>query len=220
MAGNIHKNHEAAFKAKVALEALKGEKTMAELSSEYAVHPNQIRQWRQIWCTPKSRPKIAQNKVCNFYNSVQTTPSHSDRAECDALHSISTFLPAMLRNASPRAFFPRPFCLESALCYGVTPPARRIGSRQRRDWGRPDHQCGWLSVGPCKEHGPSFFTVSNRKPTKAINPIRNLRDTDASAFDSPGIDGVFQCCKTESMLSSLPPDPRPANTLSNRHLRT
>jgi transposase-like protein len=35
------------FKAKVALEALKGEKTMAELSSEYGVHPNQIRQWRQ-----------------------------------------------------------------------------------------------------------------------------------------------------------------------------
>ena len=30
MAGNIHKNHEAAFKAKVALEALKGEKTMAQ----------------------------------------------------------------------------------------------------------------------------------------------------------------------------------------------
>lgn len=34
-------------KARVALEALKGEKTMAQLSSEYGVHANQIRQWRQ-----------------------------------------------------------------------------------------------------------------------------------------------------------------------------
>ena len=32
---------------KVALEAVKGEKTMAQLSSEYGVHSNQIRQWRQ-----------------------------------------------------------------------------------------------------------------------------------------------------------------------------
>ena len=43
----MRKNHDAAFKAKVALEALKGDKTMAELSNEYGVHPNQIRQWRQ-----------------------------------------------------------------------------------------------------------------------------------------------------------------------------
>jgi transposase-like protein len=47
MAEHMRKNHDAAFKAKVALEALKGDKTMAELSSEYGVHPNQIRQWRQ-----------------------------------------------------------------------------------------------------------------------------------------------------------------------------
>jgi transposase-like protein len=47
MATNMRKNHYAAFKAKVALEALKGEKTMAQISSEYGVHVNQIRQWRQ-----------------------------------------------------------------------------------------------------------------------------------------------------------------------------
>ncbi len=44
---NMRRGHDAAFKARVALEALKGEKTMAQLSSEYGVHANQIRQWRQ-----------------------------------------------------------------------------------------------------------------------------------------------------------------------------
>ena len=38
--------HEAAFKAKVALEAVKGEKTIAQIASEFKVHSNQIRQWR------------------------------------------------------------------------------------------------------------------------------------------------------------------------------
>ena len=47
MAKNIRKSHEAAFKARVALEALKGEKTLAQLSSEYGIHTNQIRLWRQ-----------------------------------------------------------------------------------------------------------------------------------------------------------------------------
>jgi transposase-like protein len=44
---NMRKSHNAAFKAKVALEAVKGEKTIAQLSSEFGVHANQIRQWRK-----------------------------------------------------------------------------------------------------------------------------------------------------------------------------
>lgn len=43
----IRRRHSDAFKAKVALEALKGEKTIAELSSEFGVHGNQIRQWKK-----------------------------------------------------------------------------------------------------------------------------------------------------------------------------
>jgi len=47
MVGNIGKGHNGAFKAKVALEAVKGEKTLAQLSSEFGVHANQIGQWRK-----------------------------------------------------------------------------------------------------------------------------------------------------------------------------
>jgi len=44
---NMRKSYGATFRAKVALESVKGEKTLAELSSEFSVHPNQIRNWRK-----------------------------------------------------------------------------------------------------------------------------------------------------------------------------
>ena len=47
MVKELRRSHDATFKAKVALEALKEEKTLAQLSSEYQVHANQIRQWRK-----------------------------------------------------------------------------------------------------------------------------------------------------------------------------
>ncbi len=40
------RNYSPQFKAKVALAALKGEKTLAELAEQFAVHPNQITQWK------------------------------------------------------------------------------------------------------------------------------------------------------------------------------
>ena len=45
MAG-MRKQFSAEFKAKVALEALKDQKTLAELASEYGAHPTQISAWR------------------------------------------------------------------------------------------------------------------------------------------------------------------------------
>jgi transposase len=45
--GSIRKNYSASFKAKVALEAVRKEKTISQLSSEYGVHSNQINQWRK-----------------------------------------------------------------------------------------------------------------------------------------------------------------------------
>jgi transposase len=40
------RNHSPAFKAKVALAAIKGEKTLSELAEQFDVHPNQITTWR------------------------------------------------------------------------------------------------------------------------------------------------------------------------------
>ena len=40
------RNHIAAFKAKVALAAVRGDKTLAELAKLYDIHPNQITDWK------------------------------------------------------------------------------------------------------------------------------------------------------------------------------
>lgn len=45
--GAKRKHHSEAFKAKVALEAVKGVCTLSELASRYRVHPTQIAQWKR-----------------------------------------------------------------------------------------------------------------------------------------------------------------------------
>jgi transposase len=47
---NKRKQYSPQFKAKVALEAVRGEKTISELASQYEVHPTMINNWkRQLW---------------------------------------------------------------------------------------------------------------------------------------------------------------------------
>jgi transposase len=47
MSKRPRRNHAPAFKAKVALEALKGDQTIVELAERYQVHPNQITEWKK-----------------------------------------------------------------------------------------------------------------------------------------------------------------------------
>jgi len=46
MSRRPRRNHTPAFKAKVALAAIKGELTLADLAQQFDVHPNQITQWK------------------------------------------------------------------------------------------------------------------------------------------------------------------------------
>lgn len=46
MSRRPRRNHSPTFKAKVALAAIRGEKTLAELAEQFDVHPNQLTTWR------------------------------------------------------------------------------------------------------------------------------------------------------------------------------
>jgi len=46
MKRRARRNHTASFKAKVALAAVRGDKTQSELAKQFDVHPNQITEWK------------------------------------------------------------------------------------------------------------------------------------------------------------------------------
>lgn len=48
MKHTIKKKHDAKFKASVAIEALKGEKTVSQISSMFKIHATQVGQWKKI----------------------------------------------------------------------------------------------------------------------------------------------------------------------------
>ena len=43
----MKKSYDSKFKSRVALEALRGEQTVAEIAGKYQVHPNQVQQWKK-----------------------------------------------------------------------------------------------------------------------------------------------------------------------------
>jgi len=70
MSKSKRKRYSAEFKAKVALEAIKGEQTLSELSSRYGVHPNMIANWKrqatsnmaELFSSKTARSRAAEEK--------------------------------------------------------------------------------------------------------------------------------------------------------------
>ena len=73
------KQHAPEFKAKVALEALKGEETAAELASRFGVHPTMIHQWKRALLEGASgvferggrkKPKFSEEQVKELHAKI------------------------------------------------------------------------------------------------------------------------------------------------------
>ena len=77
MSRRPRRNHTPAFKAKVALAAIKGEKTLADLAQQFDVHPNQITQW-------KSR---LQEGAAGVFGSDARSDSDVPRVDIKSLHA-------------------------------------------------------------------------------------------------------------------------------------
>jgi transposase len=74
---NKRKQYNPQFKAKVAIEAIRGEKTIAQLASEYQLHPNLIHNWKKQLL--EAAPGV-------FDSPAQTAAVGDNRAQIDELY--------------------------------------------------------------------------------------------------------------------------------------
>lgn len=68
------RNHSPAFKARVALEAIRGEKTVAQIAAHHQVHANQVTTWKQ-------------QALENLAGAFDGTPSQDSQQRIDQLHA-------------------------------------------------------------------------------------------------------------------------------------
>ena len=86
MARRSRRTHSSAFKAKVALEALREDMTLAELAKKHEVHPNQITDWKrqlvaasaETFDRGASKPEAAQPDLKELHAKIGQQPLEID----------------------------------------------------------------------------------------------------------------------------------------------
>ena len=73
---NIRKKFSAEFKARVALEAIRGQKTISQISTEFKVHSSQISSWK----------KEALGRLVDMFNHKIENPAEAHSKEMDQLY--------------------------------------------------------------------------------------------------------------------------------------
>ena len=77
MTKRTRRNHTGNFKAKVALAALRGDKTLTEIAQQYEVHPNQVTEWK----------RQLQERAAAVFEGGSSTASSDDSPDIKTLHA-------------------------------------------------------------------------------------------------------------------------------------
>ena len=72
------RKHNPDFKARVAIEAIKGEKTLSELAGKYKVHPSVVQRWKkeliekssQVFATGSNKQNDKQAEIAQLYKKI------------------------------------------------------------------------------------------------------------------------------------------------------
>jgi transposase len=140
------RNYDAAFKARVALEAVKGERTVSELAAEYGVHPTMIHQWIEPLSAidgvdgPACGIAMCQGGSCEAFHRGEPSMEQPITIGLDLAKSVfqvhgvdrdgAVVLRRQLRRSQVLAFFERlsPCLVGMEACSGAHHWAREIGA--------------------------------------------------------------------------------------------